>query len=217
MKLTVTIELDDFMKTELQSMILRSFEDFYAWVQKITEDRSAELREGQEISLRIALISNEIINVFSDYGITVTIKHVMPSYQLYSFELEVGKRVSKKKILEAVKYDLYKRYNYKVSVDFSGCNPVVAVGVPSLPYIIHTKHLHYEPDYEAQLPIILGLKTSDGEVLQFDLAKSGNVLIGGALKQGKTICIKNMIYCLERCKSKPQIIIFDFKRCGEYK
>lgn len=125
-------------------------------------------------------------------------------------------RLSKKKILEAVKYDLYKRYNYKVSVDFSGCNPVVAVGVPSLPYIIHTKHLHYEPDYEAQLPIILGLKTSDGEVLQFDLAKSGNVLIGGALKQGKTICIKNMIYCLERCKSKPQIIIFDFKRCGEY-
>ena len=97
-------------------------------------------------------------------------------------------------------------------MDFSASNPTLEVGVPPLPYQIHSRNIFYEPDFNSQLPIILGIKTIDGKALQFDLSPSGNILIGGATKQGKSTCIKNMIYCLERCESKPDIILFDPKK-----
>lgn len=154
------------------------------------------------------------MEVFSDYGLKATILKVNISYQVYSFELEIEKRTSRRKINE-VAYSLNERplkWKKNIRVDFSASNPTLEVGVPPLPYQIHTRNIFYEPDFNSQLPIILGIKTIDGKALQFDLSASGNILIGGATKQGKSTCIKNMIYCLERCVSKPDLILFDPKK-----
>lgn len=172
------------------------------------------LMELSKMNSLISLISNRVMEVFSDYGLKATILKVNISYQVYSFELEIEKRTSRRKINE-VAYSLNERplkWKKSIRVDFSGCNPILEVGVPPLPYQIHTRNIVYEPDFNSQLPIILGIKTIDGKALQFDLSASGNILIGGATKQGKSTCIKNMIYCLERCESKPDIILFDPKK-----
>ena len=172
------------------------------------------LMELSKMNSLISLISNRFMEVLSDNGLKATILKVNISYQVYSFELEIGKRTSRRKIKE-VAYSLNERplkWKKTIRVDFSGCNPILEVGVPPLPYQIHTRNIFYEPGFNSQLPIILGIKTIDGKALQFDLSASGNILIGGATKQGKSTCIKNMIYCLERCESKPDIILFDPKK-----
>ena len=172
------------------------------------------LMELSKMNSLISLISNSVVEVFSDYGLKATILKVNISYQVYSFELKIEKRTSRRKINE-VAYSLNERplkWKKNIRVDFSGCNPILEVGVPPLPYQIHTRNIFYEPDFNSQLPIILAIKTIDGKALQFDLSASGNILIGGATKQGKSTCIKNMIYCLERCESKPDIILFDPKK-----
>lgn len=158
------------------------------------------LMELSKMNSLISLISNRFMEVFSDYGLKATILKVNISYQVYSFELKIEKRTSRRKINE-VAYSLNERplkWKKNIRVDFSGCNPILEVGVPSLPYQIRTRNIFHEPDFNSQLPIILGIKTIDGKALQFDLSASGNILIGGATKQGKSTCIKNMIYCLER-------------------
>lgn len=172
------------------------------------------LMELSKMNSLISLISNRVMEVFSDYGLKATILKVNISYQVYSFELKIEKRTSRRKINE-VAYSLNKKYlewNKNIRVDFSASNPTLEVGVPPLPYQIHTRNIFYEPDFNSQLPIILGIKTIDGKALQLDLSASGNILIGGATKQGKSTCIKNMIYFLERCESKPDIILFDPKK-----
>ena len=172
------------------------------------------LMELSKMNSLISLISNRVVEVFSDYGLKATILKVNISYQIYSFELKIEKRTSGRKINE-VAYSLNKKHpewNKNIRVDFSASNPTLEVGVPPLPYQIHTRNIFYEPDFNSQLPIILGIKTIDGKALQFDLSASGNILIGGATKQGKSTCIKNMIYCLERCVSKPDLILFDPKK-----
>ena len=154
------------------------------------------------------------MEVFSDYGLKARILKVNTSYQVYSFELETEKRTSRKRITE-VAYSLNERtlkWKKNIRVDLSASNPTLEVGVPPLPYQIHTRNIFHEPDFKSQLPIILGIKTIDGKALHFDLSESGNILIGGATKQGKSTCIKDMIYCLERCESKPDIILFDPKK-----
>ena len=172
------------------------------------------LMELSKMNSLISLISNRVVEVSSDYGLKATILKVNISYQVYSFELKIEKRTSRRKINE-VAYSLNERplkWKKNIRVDFSGCNPILEVGVPPLPYQIHTRNIFYEPDFNSQLPIILGIKTIDGKALQFDLSASGNILVGGATKQGKSTCIKNMINCLERCESKPDIILFDPKK-----
>ena len=172
------------------------------------------LMELSKMNSLISLISNRVVEVFSDYGLKATILKVNISYQVYSFELKIEKRTSRRKINE-VAYSLNKSllmWKKNIRVDFSGCNPILEVGVPPLPYRILTRNIFHEPYFKSQLPIILGIKTIDGKALQFDLSASGNILIGGATKQGKSTCIKNMIYCLERCESKPDIILFDPKK-----
>ena len=176
------------------------------------------LMELSKMNSLISLISNRVVEVFSDYGLNATILKVNISYQVYSFELKIEKRTSRRKINE-VAYSLNKKYlewNKNIRVDFSASNPTLEVGVSPLPYQIHTRNIFHEPDFNSQLPIILGIKTIDGKALQFDLSASGNILIGGATKQGKSTCIKNMIYCLERCESKPDIILFDPKKYEFY-
>ena len=172
------------------------------------------LMELSKMNSLISLISNRVMEVFSDYGLKATILKVNISYQVYSFELEIEKRTSRRKINE-VAYSLNERplkWKKNIRVDFSASNPTLEVGVPPLPYQIHTRNIFHEPDFKSQLPIILGIKTIDGKALQFDLSASGNILVGGATKQGKSTCIKNIIYCLERCESKPDIILFDPKK-----
>ena len=172
------------------------------------------LMELSKMNSLISLISNRVVEVFSDYGLKATILKVNISYQIYSFELKIEKRTSGRKINE-VAYSLNKKHpewNKNIRVDFSASNPTLEVGVPPLPYQIHTRNIFHEPDFNSQMPIILGIKTIDGKALQFDLSASGNILIGGATKQGKSTCIKNMIYCLERGVSKPDLILFDPKK-----
>ena len=69
------------------------------------------------------------------------------------------------------------------------------------------------------LPVILGIDPTSNDSVNLDLAKCGNLLIGGATKQGKSHCIHNLISQLNALPAPPKMILFDPKRCefGRYK
>ena len=111
------------------------------------------LMELSKMNSLISLISNRVVEVFSDYGLKATILKVNISYQIYSFELKIEKRTSRRKINE-VAYSLNERplkWKKNIRVDFSGCNPILEVGVPPLPYQIHTRNIFHEPYFNSQL------------------------------------------------------------------
>ena len=58
------------------------------------------LMELSKMNSLISLISNRVVEVFSDYGLKATILKVNISYQVYSFELEIEKLTSRRKINE---------------------------------------------------------------------------------------------------------------------
>ena len=68
-------------------------------------------------------------------------------------------------------------------------------------------------------PVTLGTDPTSYESVNIDLAQCGNMLIGGATKQGKSHCIHNLISQLNDLPTPPEIILFDPKRCefGRYK
>ena len=70
-----------------------------------------------------------------------------------------------------------------------------------------------------KLPITLGTDPKSNESVHIDLAQCGNLLIGGATKQGKSHCIHNLISQLNTLPVPPKMILFDPKRCefGRYK
>ena len=70
-----------------------------------------------------------------------------------------------------------------------------------------------------KLPITLGTDPKSNESIHIDLAQCGNLLIGGATKQGKSHCIHNLISQLNTLPVPPKMILFDPKRCefGRYK
>ena len=111
------------------------------------------LMELSKMNSLISLISNRFMEVISDYGLKATILKVNISYQVYSFELKIEKRTSRRKINE-VAYSLNERplkWKKNIRVDFSGCNPILEVGVPPLPYQIHTRNIFHEPYFNSQL------------------------------------------------------------------
>ena len=69
------------------------------------------------------------------------------------------------------------------------------------------------------LPVILGIDPTSNESVNIDIAKCGNLLIGGATKQGKSHCIHNLISQLNALPAPPEMILLDPKRCefGRYK
>ena len=69
------------------------------------------------------------------------------------------------------------------------------------------------------LPVTLGTDPTSNESVNIDLAQCGNMLIGGATKQGKSHCIHNLISQLNALPTPPEMILFDPKRCefGRYK
>ena len=70
-----------------------------------------------------------------------------------------------------------------------------------------------------KLPITLGTDPKSNESVHIDLAQCGNLLIGGATKQGKSHCIHNLIRQIETLTTPPKLILFDPKRCefSQYK
>lgn len=70
-----------------------------------------------------------------------------------------------------------------------------------------------------KLPITLGTDPKSNESVHIDFAQCGNLLIGGATKQGKSHCIHNLISQLNTLPVPPKMILFDPKRCefGRYK
>ena len=70
-----------------------------------------------------------------------------------------------------------------------------------------------------KLPITLGTDPKSNESVHIDFAQCGNLLIGGATKQGKSHCIHNLISQLNTLSVPPKMILFDPKRCefGRYK
>ena len=68
-------------------------------------------------------------------------------------------------------------------------------------------------------PVTLGIDPTSNESVNLDLAKCGNLLIGGATKQGKSHCIHNLISQLNDLPTPPEMILFDPKRreFGRYK
>ena len=69
------------------------------------------------------------------------------------------------------------------------------------------------------LPVTLGTDPTSNKSVNLDLAKCGNLLIGGATKQGKSHCIHNLISQLNALPAPPEMILLDPKRCefGRYK
>ena len=69
------------------------------------------------------------------------------------------------------------------------------------------------------LPVTLGTDPTSNESVNIDLAQCGNMLIGGATKQGKSHCIHNLISQLNALPAPPEMILLDPKRCefGRYK
>ena len=69
------------------------------------------------------------------------------------------------------------------------------------------------------LPVTLGTDHISNESVLIDIAQCGNILIGGATKQGKSHCIHNLISQLNTLPVPPKMILFDPKRCefGRYK
>lgn len=72
---------------------------------------------------------------------------------------------------------------------------------------------------DISIPLILGTDSASDEFVKIDLARTGNLLLAGATKQGKSHCIHNLIAQLEVLPNPPEMILFDPKRCefGEYK
>lgn len=70
-----------------------------------------------------------------------------------------------------------------------------------------------------KITITLGTDPKSNESVHIDLAQCGNLLIGGATKQGKSHCIHNLISQLNTLPVPPKMILFDPKRCefGRYK
>ena len=69
------------------------------------------------------------------------------------------------------------------------------------------------------LPITLGTDHISNESVLIDIAQCGNILIGGATKQGKSHCLHKMISRMNALPTPPEMILFDPKRCefGRYK
>ena len=69
------------------------------------------------------------------------------------------------------------------------------------------------------LPVTLGTDHISNESVLIDIAQCGNILIGGATKQGKSHCIHNLISPLNALPAPPEMILLDPKRCefGRYK
>ena len=69
------------------------------------------------------------------------------------------------------------------------------------------------------LPVTLGTDHISNESVFIDIAQCGNILIGGATKQGKSHCIHNLTSQLNTLPVPPKMILFDPKRCefGRYK
>ena len=72
---------------------------------------------------------------------------------------------------------------------------------------------------DISIPLILGTDSASDELVKIDLARTGNLLLAGATKQGKSHCIHNLIRQIETLTTPPKLILFDPKRCefGEYK
>ena len=72
---------------------------------------------------------------------------------------------------------------------------------------------------DISIPLILGTDSASDELVKIDLARTGNLLLAGATKQGKSHCIHNLIRQIETLTTPPKLILFDPKRCefGRYK
>ena len=72
---------------------------------------------------------------------------------------------------------------------------------------------------DISIPLILGTDSASDELVKIDLARTGNLLLAGATKQGKSHCIHNLIRQIETLAMPPKLILFDPKRCefSQYK
>ena len=72
---------------------------------------------------------------------------------------------------------------------------------------------------DISIPLILGTDSASDEFVMIDLARSGNLLLAGASKQGKSHCIHNLIRQIETLAMPSKLILFDPKKCefGRYK
>ena len=72
---------------------------------------------------------------------------------------------------------------------------------------------------DISIPLILGTDSASDELVKIDLARTGNLLLAGATKQGKSHCIHNLIRQIETLTTPPKLILFDPKRCefSQYK
>ena len=64
---------------------------------------------------------------------------------------------------------------------------------------------------DISIPLILGTDSASDELVKIDLARTGNLLLAGATKQGKSHCIHNLIRQIDTLAMPPKLIFFDPK------
>ena len=60
---------------------------------------------------------------------------------------------------------------------------------------------------DISIPLILGTDSASDELVKIDLARTGNLLLAGATKQGKSHCIHNLIR--QRCDQRAYLHRWD--------
>lgn len=173
------------------------------------------------IASRINVISDMIMRTLDEHGINAQIAKVFPTYQLYTVELQLKRKVSKKTMKKAVESLNWGKNKWQkpIRLSYKGDAPLIEVGDNPLPTMLPDLRIVINQNGPSQVPVVLGMDTSNGSLLDINLAHAGNILIGGATKQGKTTCLKNIITWLENIPSHPEIILCDPKQCefDEYK
>lgn len=175
-------------------------------LEKLENERpNVSQEEIEKVKTRIA----EILEHFEISFIDIEVQCGL-AYTSYKIRVAHGTRVTKIMDLEEEFYWLLQDfgrarlnvplpYNFAFSLEMTNVNPQTV----SLRTLIESDAFQKT---EAELPVALGV-TIDNEPVVMDLVEMHSLLIGGAVMQGKTVCLHNIILSL-LYKKRPNELKF---------
>ena len=192
----------------MQSPKITSIQPFppVCLLEKLENERPNVLQEEiEKVKTRIA----EILEHFEISFIDIEVQCGL-AYTSYKIRVAHGTRVTKIMDLEEEFYWLLQDfgrarlnvplpYNFAFSLEMTNVNPQTV----SLRTLIESDAFQKT---EAELPVALGV-TIDNEPVVMDLVEMHSLLIGGAVMQGKTVCLHNIILSL-LYKKRPNELKF---------
>lgn len=192
----------------MQSPKITSIQPFphVCLLEKLEDERpNVSQEEIEKVKTRIA----EILEHFEISFIDIEVQCGL-AYTSYKIRVAHGTRVTKIMDLEEEFYWLLQDfgrarlnvplpYNFAFSLEMTNVNPQTV----SLRTLIESDAFQKT---EAELPVALGV-TIDNEPVVMDLVEMHSLLIGGAVMQGKTVCLHNIILSL-LYKKRPNELKF---------